>query len=116
MTDADWNQVQAHRKVTDQPMTQSNTANKRTGSTGNKEKYHDASTKITISLPSHGVNVAKYFDHWLFSSCESIDHFALVPYKDEKGQQISSLEQVPEDNMDFYSAYYHNDHVLNHGI
>jgi hypothetical protein len=33
----------------------------------------------------------------------------------KKGQQISSVEQVPEDNATFYSAYYHNHRVLNHG-
>jgi hypothetical protein len=73
--------------------------------------------QLTFSLPQskEGVNVTKYFCRWIYSSCESIDNFALVPYDDDKGQQISSIEQVPEDNASFYSAYYHNHRVLNHG-
>jgi hypothetical protein len=73
--------------------------------------------QLTFGLPtpSDGVNVAKYFRRWIYSSSESIDHFALVPYEDEKGIQISSLDQVPDDNSDFYSIYYHNHRVLNHG-
>jgi hypothetical protein len=39
----------------------------------------------------------------------------LVQYKDEKGQQISSIEQFPEDNSMFYNMYYHNHRTLNHG-
>jgi hypothetical protein len=68
-----------------------------------------------LSRTTDGVNVAKYFRRWIFSSCESIDHFSLIPYDDEKGQQITSLDQVPEDNADFYSMYYHNHRVLIHG-
>jgi hypothetical protein len=60
--------------------------------------------QLTFGLPSSsdGVNVAKFFRRWIFSSCESIEHFSLIPYEEEKGQQISSLDQVPEDNADFY--------------
>jgi hypothetical protein len=73
--------------------------------------------QLTFGLPtpSDGVNVAKYFRQWIYSCSESIDNFTLVPYEDEKGIQISSLDQVPEDNADFYATYYHNHRVLNHG-
>jgi hypothetical protein len=73
--------------------------------------------QLTFGLPtpSDGVNVTKYFHRWIYSCSESIDHFTLVPYEDEKGLQISSLDQVPEDNADFYATYYHNHRVLNHG-
>jgi hypothetical protein len=73
--------------------------------------------QLTFGLPtpSDGVNVAKYFRRWIYSSCASIDNFGLLPYDDEKGQQISSSDQVPEDNADFYSTYYHNHRVLNRG-
>ncbi len=79
--------------------------------------FYTYRAQLTFGLPknSEDINVAKYFRRWIFSSCASIDHFALVPYEDEKGLQISSLEQVPEDNMDFYSTYYHNHRVLNTG-
>jgi hypothetical protein len=68
-----------------------------------------------LSPSSDGINVAKYFRRWVFSSSESIDHFSLIPYEDEKGQQVSSLDQVPEDNALFYAMYYHNHRVLAHG-
>ncbi len=73
--------------------------------------------QLTFGLSTHpdGVNVAKYFRRWIYSCSESIDNFTLVPYEDEKGIQISSLDQVPEDNADFYTTYYHNHRVLNHG-
>jgi hypothetical protein len=76
--------------------------------------YH-AQLTFGLSTPSDGVNVAKYFRRWIYSCSESIDNFTLVPYEDEKGIQISSLNQVPEDNADFYTTYYHNHRVLNHG-
>jgi hypothetical protein len=84
---------------------------------GTSTTFYTYRAQLTFGLPhtSDGVNVAKYFRRWIFSSCESIDHFALVPYEEDKGQQISSLDQVPEDNMDFYSTYYHNHRVLNTG-
>ncbi len=59
--------------------------------------------------------MAKYISRWIYSAAESIDNFTLLPYEDEKGQQISSIEQVLEDNPSFYSTYYHNHRVLNHG-
>lgn len=72
--------------------------------------FYTYRAQLTFGLPqsTEGFNVAKYFRWWGFSSCESIDNFSLIPYDDEKGQQISSLDQVPEENPDFYSAYYHN--------
>jgi hypothetical protein len=79
--------------------------------------FYTYRAQLTFGLPqsSEGVNVAKYFRRWIFSSCESIDQFSLLPYDDEKGQQIVSLDQVPEDNAEFYSTYYHNHRVLAHG-
>jgi hypothetical protein len=74
-----------------------------------------AQLTFNLTQSKDGVNVAKFFRRWIYSSSESIDNFALVPYDDDKGQQISSIDQVPEDNASFYSAYYHNHRVLNHG-
>jgi hypothetical protein len=59
--------------------------------------------------------VAKYFRPWVFSASESINNFSLPPYEDDKGQQISHLDQVPEESKEFYSMYYHNHRVLTHG-
>jgi hypothetical protein len=75
--------------------------------------YRDQLT-FNLSSSTEGVNVAKYFRQWVFSASKSIDNFSLVPYDDEKGIQISHLDQVPEENREFCSAYYHNHRVLNH--
>ncbi len=79
--------------------------------------FYTYRAQLTFGLPknSEDINVTKYFRRWIFSSFESIPHLTLVPYEDEKGLKISSLEQVPKDNMDFYSTYYHNHRVLNTG-
>jgi hypothetical protein len=36
-------------------------------------------------------------------------------YDDDKGQQVTSTNQLPEDNSDFYHLYYCNHRVLQHG-
>ncbi len=79
--------------------------------------FYTYRAQLTFGLPpsTDGVNIAKYFCRWVYSLCASIDHFSLIPYDDDKGQQITSLDQVPEENTDFYAAYYHNHRILNHG-
>lgn len=79
--------------------------------------FYTYRAQLTFSLPKsmEGVNVAKYFRRWVFSASESIANFSVLPYDDEKGLQITNLDQVPEDNKDFYSTYYHNHRILNHG-
>jgi hypothetical protein len=79
--------------------------------------FYTYRAQLTFGLPTSqtGVNVAKYFQRWIFSSCESIDNFSLIPFEDDKGLQISNLNQVPEENKEFYSSYYHNHRVLNQG-
>jgi hypothetical protein len=51
--------------------------------------FYTFCAQLTFGLPqsSDGANVTKYFRHWVFSSCESIDYFALIPFEDEKGQK-----------------------------
>jgi hypothetical protein len=83
----------------------------------NDTTFYTYRAQLTFGLTkkSDDINVAKYFNRWIFSSCESLEHFSLIPYEDEKGQQINSMDQVPENNAEFYSAYYHNHRVLSHG-
>ncbi len=61
------------------------------------------------------VNVAELFRLWLFSSVSSIPNFFALPYENEKGIQLMSVDQLPEDNADFYRLYYCNHRLLNHG-
>lgn len=62
-----------------------------------------------------GVNVATLFKRWIHSSSETLPDFSLLPYDEEKGQQITSQNQAPDDNPDFYGKYYHNHRILQHG-
>ncbi len=79
--------------------------------------FYTYRAQLTFGLsPSpSGVNVAQYFRRWIFSSCASIDNFSLIPYDDEKGQQVNNIDQVPDENKEFYSTYYHNHRILNQG-
>jgi hypothetical protein len=74
-----------------------------------------AQLTFELTPTSTEVNVAQHFRRWLYSSQESIGQFSLLPFDDEKGQQIHSVNQVPDDNADFYKEYYHNHRVLQHG-
>jgi hypothetical protein len=135
MTTADWDQIQVNKGIRDtqgdrilgsvqHPHSTSNKTvtskvlpDDDTDSSNAPTEFFTYRAQLTFGLSQSttGVNVAKYFRRWVFSSCESINHFSLIPYEDDKGQQISSLDQVPEDNATFYSAYYHNHRVLAHG-
>jgi hypothetical protein len=57
-----------------------------------------------------------HFVEWIKSSCKISPHFSLLPFEEEeKGQQISSTAQVPQENQAFYSMYYSKHRVLQHG-
>jgi hypothetical protein len=78
--------------------------------------FHTYSAQLTFGLDkSAEVNVATLFSRWVFSACQSIPHFSLLPYTDEKGVRISSTEQIPKDNKEFFDQYFHNHRVLAHG-
>lgn len=80
--------------------------------------YYKYRAQLTFGLKPNkdGVNVAQLFKRWIFSSCESLPDFSLVPYEEpDKGQQITSTEQVPDENPSFYAMYYHNHRILQHG-
>ncbi len=61
------------------------------------------------------VNLPELFRDWVKHTNKYIPDFALVPFEDDKGQVISTPEQVPNDNPTFYKEYYHNHRVLQHG-
>jgi hypothetical protein len=44
----------------------------------------------------------------LTNSAKHIPDFSLLPYNDEKGQQITASEQIPDNKPSFYSTYCHN--------
>jgi hypothetical protein len=61
------------------------------------------------------VNLPELFREWVKNTSKYIPDFALLPFEDVKGQVISTPEQVPYDNPNFYKEYYHNHRVLQHG-
>ncbi len=77
--------------------------------------YH-AQLTFGLSSKNKEVDVAQLFQTWVKSSCSMLQNFSLLPHKDgEKGQQITSPDQVPEDNASFYTDYFFNHQVLQHG-
>lgn len=82
----------------------------------NKKRYFIYRAQLTLGLgPSPSVSVPALFTKWLTNSAKHIPDFSLLPYNDEKGQQITASEQIPDNKPSFYSTYYHNHWVLNHG-
>ena len=55
------------------------------------------------------------FRDWVANTAKNIPDFALVPFEDDKGQVISTPDQVPYNNPSFYKDYYHDHRVLQHG-
>jgi hypothetical protein len=60
------------------------------------------------------VNVDILFSKFLANAIKLLPSFSLLPFNDDKGLQISSTTQLPEDNPDFYQTYYKNHRVLQH--
>jgi hypothetical protein len=54
------------------------------------------------------------FLQWFEKSVNLLANFSILPYKEEKGHQITSTTQIPDD-ADFFAKYYHNHWVLQHG-
>jgi hypothetical protein len=61
------------------------------------------------------VNVAFLFSKFLANAIKLLPSFSLLPYGDDKGLQILSTTQLPEDNPDFDQTYYKNHRILQHG-
>jgi len=61
------------------------------------------------------VNLPTLFREWVNNTWQCTPDFALLPFDDEKGQVITTSDQVPDDNPGFYKCYKHNHRVLNHG-
>jgi len=71
--------------------------------------------QLTFGLqPGHEVNVAALFSKFTIHAAKILKDISLLPFDDEKGQQISSNEQFPDNKPIFYTTYYHNHCVLNH--
>jgi hypothetical protein len=56
--------------------------------------------------------VTKFPSRFIFAASDSITHFSLLPFDHEKGKQVSSVSQLPDDNPEFYASYYHNHRIL----
>jgi hypothetical protein len=65
--------------------------------------------------PGSRVHLPTLFREWFVNSSKHIPGFALLPFEDDKGQEILTSDQVPDDNPTFYSDYYYNHRVLRHG-
>lgn len=80
--------------------------------------FYTYRAQLTFGLKTSkdGVNVAEHFRSWFKATSAAVPNFSLLPYDEgEKGLQITSLQQIPVDNPSFYTEYYFNHRVLNHG-
>lgn len=87
-----------------------------TTSTTNPTTFFTFRAQLTFRLPrSHtGVNVAHHFNEWANASFNLLQNFSLLPFHQENGQQITDISQL-QDDKEFYSTYFHNHRVLQHG-
>jgi hypothetical protein len=51
-----------------------------------------------LSQSCKEVNVAALFTQWFEKSHSLIANFSLLPYEEEKGQQLTSLDQILHDS------------------
>jgi hypothetical protein len=65
--------------------------------------------QLTFGLQPHReVNVAILFSRFLANAIKSVPDFSLLPYNDEKGQQVTATTQLPDNNSDFYATESYN--------
>jgi hypothetical protein len=62
--------------------------------------------------PRQQCNAVKFLSRFIFAASDSIAHFLLLPFDNVKGQQVSTVSQLPDENPDFYAPYYHNHRIL----
>jgi len=55
------------------------------------------------------------FREWVNNTKLCIPDFELLPFVEEKGQVVTTFDQVPDDNPIFFKDYYYNHRILNHG-
>jgi hypothetical protein len=79
--------------------------------------FYTIRAQLTFGLDpgKGGVNVPALFLNWIQNTSKCIPDFSLLPFDDEKGQQITDPKQAPDENPTFYSQYYSNHRVLQHG-
>jgi hypothetical protein len=61
--------------------------------------------------PGTQIHLPTLFHEWFENTSKYISGFALLPFDDEKGQEIITSDQVPDENPNFYSDYYYNHRV-----
>jgi hypothetical protein len=73
-------------------------------------------SQLTWGLaPGTRVHLLSKFSEWLKATSKYIPDFVLLPFEDEKGQGITSSDQIPNDNPDFFNEYFYSHRVLRHG-
>jgi hypothetical protein len=72
--------------------------------------------QLTWELPlGTRVNLPMLFREWVSNTQLCIPDFELLPFDEEKGQAVTTSDQVPDDNPIFFKDYYYNHRILNHG-
>jgi hypothetical protein len=72
--------------------------------------------QLTFGLSAGAeMSVNALFSQFLETTIKLLPNFSLLPYEDDKGQQVTPLTQIPDNNPSFFHMYYHNHRVLQHG-
>jgi hypothetical protein len=72
--------------------------------------------QLTFGLSAGAeVLVNALFSQFLETTIRPLPDFSLLPYEDDKGQQVTSVNQIPDNNPSFSRMYYHNHRVLQQG-
>lgn len=69
--------------------------------------FYTIRAQLTFGLDpgKGGVNVLVLFWNWIQNTSKCIPDFSLLPFDDEKGQQITDPKQAPDENPTFYSQF-----------
>jgi hypothetical protein len=78
--------------------------------------FYTYRAQLTFGLASscREVNAAALFHQWFEKSFQLLPNFSVLPFDEERGQQLTSVDQFI-DEAEFFKQSYHNHRVLPHG-
>jgi hypothetical protein len=79
-------------------------------------RLHTFRAQLTFGLkPSQNVNVANLFTTWVEASIKLLGNFALLPFDNDTGPKVVTMEDIKRGDPEFFNAYYGNHCSLLHG-
>jgi len=79
-------------------------------------RLHTFRAQLTFGLkPSQNVNVANFFTTWVEASIKLLGNFALLPFDNDTGLKVVTMEDIKLGDPEFFNEYYGNHRSLLHG-